>query len=149
MGCSRVRSVMSLNWALLTKWIQRYKFDSIFLWRQVICGIHNLSRTPVTRLAKKTLPGVQSSIVKTLSSLNEMRIPLSSILPSVLGLGPILYFGLIIGQGMVSLLIDSLFSSSLIKVNLVSFPNDAALIIQIGHGKNDPIGLLRSWSWKL
>lgn len=43
MGGLEVGSLMSLNLALLIKWIWRYKTDSTCLWRQVICRIHNLS----------------------------------------------------------------------------------------------------------
>lgn len=70
--------LMSLNWVLLIKWIWRYKTDSRCLRRQVICGIHNLSRKSVPRLAKKALPGIWSNIVKTLSSLDDLGIPFSS-----------------------------------------------------------------------
>lgn len=62
-------SLYSLNWALLIKWIWRYQVDHNFLWRRVICGIHNLDRKPVKSMAKKSFPCVWYNISKVIQDL--------------------------------------------------------------------------------
>nr|KAJ0226292.1 hypothetical protein LSAT_V11C100045520 [Lactuca sativa] len=53
-----VGSLACMNWALLYKWLWRFKSDSTSLWKRVICGIHNNMRNPFIGLAKKSLPGI-------------------------------------------------------------------------------------------
>lgn len=53
-GVLEVGSLLSLNLALLSKWIWRFKTDPNTLWCQVVCGIHNCVKKPIYSLGKKT-----------------------------------------------------------------------------------------------
>ncbi|KAL4560863.1 hypothetical protein LXL04_033019 [Taraxacum kok-saghyz] len=85
-------SLKSLNWALLLKWLWRFKKDPNSLWRKVICGIHNCSRKPTCSWAKKTLAGTWSDIVKVVPALAEIGINFQSILKVKIGSGSDILF---------------------------------------------------------
>lgn len=82
-----VGSLISLNWALLVKWLWRYMVEPSSLWRRVVSGLHNSSKKPMVALSKKTLSGVWYNIVKLQSDLEVMDISLFSMFEIVIGTG--------------------------------------------------------------
>lgn len=74
-----VGSLACMNWALLYKWLWRFKSDSTSLWKRVICGIHNNMRNPFIGLAKKSLPGIWYNVVKVAQMMDDIGFDSSSI----------------------------------------------------------------------
>lgn len=89
-----VGSLASLNWALLTKWIWRFKTENDSLWRRVIGSIHRCERKPIHSWAKKSLPGTWSSIVNVFSTLGNIDIDVSDIFEFQVGDGKKILFWL-------------------------------------------------------
>nr|KAJ0222698.1 hypothetical protein LSAT_V11C200080000 [Lactuca sativa] len=85
-GGFRVGSLESLNWALLYKWLWRFKRDSVFLWKQVTCGIHN-KRKLIDGLAKKSTLGIWFIVVKVAHVVEEVGINVSSVFQIHVGFG--------------------------------------------------------------
>lgn len=80
-------SLFSMNLALLSKWLCRFKSDASSLWRRVIVGTHNNARKLVYILAKKTSHRVWCNIVKVISTLYEISIELSYVFEFHVGSG--------------------------------------------------------------
>jgi len=62
----------SLNWALMIKWLYRFKGEKHALCRKVVCGIHNADRKPLHSLSKKSICGTWQSITKTVEALEKI-----------------------------------------------------------------------------
>ncbi|KAL4567347.1 hypothetical protein LXL04_022930 [Taraxacum kok-saghyz] len=74
-----VGSIASMNWALLIKWLWRFKNENTTLWRRVVCGLHNNSRKPVSSLSLKIPSGVWYNSIKSVDILVEVGIDIFSI----------------------------------------------------------------------
>ena len=89
-----VGSLVSLNWALLVKWLWRFEKDKSGFWRNVIGSIHNSDRHPVGHWAKKAYPGIWYSIVNIISNLDGIGIGFSSVFDFQVGDGGNILFWL-------------------------------------------------------
>nr|KAJ0193757.1 hypothetical protein LSAT_V11C800390710 [Lactuca sativa] len=112
LGGLGVSSLKSLNIALLCKWIWRLKSENSSLWKQVICGIHNLSRKPIYNLSKRSILGVWNNLVSISRILGEMGLDFYHFVSTKIGSGRNTLFWLDnwIGDGNLTLRFPNLYA---------------------------------------
>ncbi|CAI9299929.1 unnamed protein product [Lactuca saligna] len=130
-----IGSLRSLNLSLLTKWLWRFKNQPNALWRQVVCGIHNLSRKPIHNLVKKSLTGVWSEISQVVTILESERINFNSVFGVKIMAGSNTLFWLDDWEGVACLTLDFLAFRSLTRKSHVSFRSVFSQMSSNGPGR--------------
>ena len=114
------------------------------LWRQVVCGIHNLSRKPIHHLAKKSLTGVWSEISQVVNILESEGINFNSVFGVKIMAGSNTLFWLEDWEGVAHLTLDFLAFRSLTRKSHVSFRSVFSQMSSNGLGRGI-LQVIRNW----